>query len=406
MPICWLMPGIDTLIFDTTNDVSYPESYEAVAEVFQQVRREGERTPDLCFLASEKSIYQVWDNLYSKGRFDDLWFQWKGKPLLIFGQWEKRGKMPDVRLPKTITDFFTIRESWAWDSLPWYRNNGYHMWPWVAHYPQCVGWDQPGVAEMVPAAVGQHPLSNIGRSFHDGKQPPTNELDVTEFTPQGLHFEEQWQRVLEVDPEFVFVTGWNEWTAGAAICDDPSQAALMAKWDFFPGAVLGRAGKPVKQGDLLFVDQYNQEYSRDAEPMRGGHTDNYYYQLAANVRRYKGVRKPAPPSDHKTIDIGGGFDQWLDVQPEYRDHQFETLPRRETGWGGIKLANETGRNEFVVMKVARDSESIFFYVKTRGRDDPPFPGQLDDVIDQHRPTTGDGLAGLRLPDQLAGGKRP
>jgi hypothetical protein len=126
----------------------------------------------------------------------------------------------------------------------------------------------------------------------------------------------------------------------------------------------------VKKGDLLFIDQYNQEYSRDAEPMRGGHTDNYYYQLAANVRRFKGVRKPAPPSDLKTIDIGGGFHQWVDVQPEYRDHQFETLPRRETGWGGIKLANETGRNEFVVMKVARDNESIYFYVKTRAEMTP------------------------------------
>ena len=59
--------GVDTLIFDVTNDVTYPETYEAICEVFSQVRQEGEATPDICFLASEKSIYQVWENLYSRG---------------------------------------------------------------------------------------------------------------------------------------------------------------------------------------------------------------------------------------------------------------------------------------------------------------------------------------------------
>src|SRR4029453_3514416 len=31
----------------------------------------------------------------------------------------------------------------------------------------------------------------------------------------------------------------------------------------------------------LFVDEYDHEYSRDCEPMKGGHADNYYYQLAS-----------------------------------------------------------------------------------------------------------------------------
>ena len=205
----------------------------------------------------------------------------------------------------TKDNFFTLRKSWAWDSLAWYGEQGYHRWPWVAHYPQCIGWDQPGVAEQVPVAVGQHPLSGIGRSFHDGQEPPTDEYDVTPFTPQGLHFAEQWKRALEVDPEFVFVTGWNEWTAGAVECDDPSYEALQAKWSFFPGAKLGKAAKPLKVGDIYFIDQYNQEFSRDIEPMRGGHTDNYYYQLVDGIRRYKGARPLPPTSAPKTIDLHG-----------------------------------------------------------------------------------------------------
>ena len=182
---------------------------------FRQIRGEGEKTPDVCFLASERSAFQLWENLYGKGRYADLWFIWKGKPLLLFGQHgELRGDMNKVVFPQHITDFFTIRRSWAWDSLSWYGEEGYHRWPWVAHTPQCVGWDVTGVAEHVPVAVGEHPLSNIGRSFHDGKQPETDLYDVTPLTDQGPYFAEQWQHALKVDPEFIFVTGWNEWSAG------------------------------------------------------------------------------------------------------------------------------------------------------------------------------------------------
>ena len=361
--------GVDTLIFDVTNDVTYPQTYFAVCEVFSQVRAEGERTPDVCFLASEQSIYQLWDDLYAKGLHRDLWFQWKGKPLLLFGQWEKRGDMNQVQLPQHILDFFTIRRSWAWDSLSWYGDSGRHRWPWVAHYPQCVGWDTPGVAEHVPVAIAQHPLSGIGRSFHDGHQPETDAYDATPDTPRGLHFAEQWRRALEVDPEFVFVTGWNEWMAGGALCEDASQTsqeALQAKWDFYPGARLGRASRPLKPGDVYFIDQYNQEFSRDAEPMRGGHTDNYYYQLIDGIRRYKGVRAPARACSPKTIDIDGDFGQWDDIQPGYRDHLYETLRRDEPGWGNAgPYRNGTGRNEFVTLKVARDADHVYFYARTR-----------------------------------------
>ncbi len=363
--------GVNTLIFDVTNNVTFPESYRAVCEVFRAVRAEGEATPDICFLASEESIRQLWDDLYAKGDYADLWFRWQGKPLLIFGQWEKFGDMREVVLPSHITDFFTIRQCWAWDSLPWYGDDGRHRWPWVAHYPQPIGWDTPGVAEQMPAAVGQHPLSGIGRSFHNGKEPETDEYDVTPYTPLGLHFQEQWKRVLEVDPEFVFVTGWNEWTAGAARCEDPSQEALQALWDFFPGATLGRAGRTLKPGDVYFIDQYNQEFSRDIEPMRGGHTDNYYYQLVANIRRYKGARPPVEPAGPITIDLTGDFAQWDAVSATYRDHQYDTLHRDGPGWGSEYYVNQTGRNEFVTLKAAHDADSLYFYARTREAISPP-----------------------------------
>jgi hypothetical protein len=54
------------------------------------------------------------------------------------------------------------------------------------------------------------------------------------------------------------VTGWNEWTAG--------------RW--------GEAGGPI-----VFVDQFDQEFSRDIALMKGGHGDNYYWLRWKNLAR-------------------------------------------------------------------------------------------------------------------------
>lgn len=358
--------GIDVIIFDVTNDNTYPEVYLPVCKVFRELRAMGENTPDIAFLGSEISVNKLWDEFYKKGMYPDLWFIWKGKPLLLFGQHEipRRRKVNEVKFSGEIENFFNIRQSWAWTSLPWY-DNGKDEWPWVDHYPQAIGWhDSPDEKEMVPVAVGQHPLSNIGRSFHHFHQPATNKYDLTEFTDQGLCFQEQWKHALETDPKFVFVTGWNEWSAGKQTMGTDLDKELQ-KWNFYPGAHLGKAGKELKPGDEYFIDQYNQEYSRDIEPMKGGHTDNYYYQLIANVRRYKGVSEPVTAGNPQRISLKGSFDQWNTVSAAYFDHTGDTQHRNEKGVGSAgPYVNHTGRNDIVKLKIARDESTVWFYAET------------------------------------------
>lgn len=357
--------GVDVIIFDVTNNITYPKVYTRIAEVFREMRADGEQTPQFAFLASEKSVHKLWDNVYAKGLYSELWFRWKDKPLLMFGQWEKNGKMSDVTFPEDITGFFTIRESWAWTSLPWYED-GKKQWPWIDHFPQSVGWsDSTGHAEYVPVGVAQHPLSNIGRSYHNFHQPETDTYDLTPYTDQGLFFEEQWSRALEVEPEFVFITGWNEWSAGKQVMGENVRESLLF-WDFYPGAHLGKAGEPLQAGEEYFIDQYNQEYSRDIEPMKGGHTDNYYYQMMANIRTYKGVRKPEPASAPRSINIKGDFSQWEGVKPVFRDHWFDTYRRKSPGnYQAGPYINTTGRNDLTSMKVTHVEKYIYFYASTR-----------------------------------------
>jgi hypothetical protein len=361
--------GVDVIIFDVTNDRTYSEVYLPVCEVYSEMRKNGEKTPQISFLGSEISVNKLWNEFYQKKLYSDLWFQWKGKPLLLFGQHEipSRKKNNDVEFSVEIRNFFSIRQSWAWTSLPWYQSCPYgkDKWPWVDHYPQAVNWhESPDKAEMVPVAVAQHPLSNIGRSFHNYNQPQADKYDLTPFTDQGLCFEEQWSRALEVDPEFVFVTGWNEWSAGAQVMGKDINKSLL-KWNFYPGAHLGKAGKKLKTGDHYFIDQYNQEFSRDIEPMTGGHTDNYYYQLMANIRKYKGMEKPSIAGPPVTININGDFKQWNKVGTFYSDHVGDTEHRNSPGEGRSgPYVNNTGRNDLVTMKVAYDASSVYFYAET------------------------------------------
>lgn len=355
--------GVDVIVFDVTNDVTYPETYMAIFRTYERMRAEGEETPRIAFLASQTSVQQLWKDLYSKGLYRDLWFQWKGKPLLMTGQ--QRGMVSVSEMSAQYRQFFSLRESWAWDSLPWYRD-GHDQWPWVAHTPQPYGWHEgPDRPEEMSVAVAEHPLSAIGRSFHDGREPARNSQDLTTTTAQGLYFQEQWDHALAVDPEFVFVTEWNEWTAGSVTMGS-DVAKDLAAWDFYPGATLGRAGHPIHPGDVYFIDQYNQEFSRDIEPMKGGHSDDYFYQLVANIRRYKGIHQPDVVSVAQTIDLDKGFEQWDAVTPEFEDHGYDTLPRNSAGtYQAGPYKDSSGRNDLLSMKVARDDRFFYFYAKTR-----------------------------------------
>lgn len=193
--------------------------------------------------------------------------------------------------------------------------------------------------------VSQHATSNIGRSFHGSRQPPPSECRAGD----GLYFDEQWKHALPHIPEFIFITGWNEWVA-MRFLSDGTQPFL---------------GRVLPAGETFFVDLYDQEFSRDIEPMRGGFGDNYYWQMVANIRRYKGARPLPRASPAKTIAIPGDFAQWADVQPVYLDDLHDTTHRDHDGVPGAgRYTNKTGRNDLDTAHVAHDAERLYFHITT------------------------------------------
>ncbi len=329
--------GVDVIIFDVTNQAIYEKSYTALCETFMAVRAEGGRTPQIAFLTPfwdpPKVVTELQEKLYKPGLFRDLWFLWKGKPLIMAD--------PDKITPEQ-RDFFTCRKP-----QPDYfvGPTGPNQWGWLEISPQHVFTNEAGEAEQMVVGIAQNASNRLctfseantrGRSWHN--EAKDTRPDAVRY---GLNFAEQWKRALEVDPEFIFITGWNEWIA--------------MRLDEFAG---------VKE-PVMFCDAFTQEYSRDIEPMKGGHGDDYYYQTVSYIRRFKGARSPEKAGPEQAIAIDGAFEDWAGVSPEFRDDLGDTAHRDHPGYEGVgRYTNDTGRNDIVAAKVARTGDRVFFYVRT------------------------------------------
>jgi len=333
--------GVDVVFFDCTNgNYTWKESYMELCKVWTQARADGVKTPKIAFMlafgptdGSREAINEIYRDLYQPGIYKDLFFEWKGKPLIM--------AYPE-NLSDELKNYFTFRPGQPVYNLGPARAD---HWGWLEIAPQH-GFVQTGAGfEQITVGVAQnwsHELGLtamnapdvFGRSYTSQKGHITTEGAVN----YGYNFQEQWERALELDPEFIFITGWNEWVAGR-----------HELWQSIVNA---------------FPDQFSQECSRDIEPMKGGHGDNYYYQMVANIRRFKGMSEPDKPSDKKTITIDGLFGDWNGVLPKYSTHKGSAIHRSSPGWAGLHYTNTTGRNDFVAAKVARDDQFIYFYIET------------------------------------------
>ncbi len=253
----------------------------------------------------------------------------------------------DQKTVNAIKEFFTFRPG-----QPDYVNgpNRNDQWGWLENYPQHGyapkaggGYEEVtvGVAQNASDASGGHASGfntalTYGRSYTKAAGQDTR----PEAYLKGLNFQEQWGRAFELDPDLVFVTGWNEWIAGRHF-----------DWDVQPFA---------------FVDEYSAEKSRDIEPVKswGNKGDVYYMQLVSNVRKFKGMQSQDTASGSKTI-VMDDLASWTGVKPEYLSYKGNTLHRNHAGQGTeLVYTNTTGRNDIVGAKVARDSDYLYFYVET------------------------------------------
>ena len=346
--------GVDFIFLDVTNGNPQTTSYKAIFREYEQMRKEGLQTPDICFFLAdnvnlvEDVFLELWDDVYSTGQYRDLYVMYDGKPLILgnFKSISKESK-------KLADENFSWRRCWA---LKENVKKGKDFWTWMHETPQPASYNskKDNAVEEISISAGILANTSMGRSFSNGKQPKVGVLEDgskdefqfnLETTGQGLLFAEQMERASEVDPYVVLITEWNEWAAG--------------RWNGSGHPTI--ANTYISWSSSYYVDCFNPEFSRDIEPMKGGFGDNYYYQLAAFLRQFKGSRMAQPASGQHEITLDGGLSQWADVWPEYRDTTGDTLHRDSLGNGGlVSYKNETGRNDIIYAKVSRSNGSTYF----------------------------------------------
>lgn len=350
---------IDVVFFDNTNGTyTWKETALKVMKVFSEARAQGVDAPDVSFMFpfgavewAGTQMVELYNDIYSKGLYEDVWFKLDGKPMVM--GWPGSLNSKDATIAKEIKEFFTFRSN-----LGGYLDTetAPNQWGWLSRFPQAYFHNDKGVIEQItvgtavnhnyvdrviaPMSLGQNV---IGRTW-TSRGYDTRENAVL----YGACFAEQWENAIAVDPEIVFVTAWNEWVA-----------MRIQNW---PAGIDGGYNN-------CFVDQYNAEYSRDCEPSAGILKDHYYYQLVDYVRQFKGTNPIEKASWEKLIDVNGGYGQWDNVTPVYNDYfglpdrDFDGYKDPNTG-KRLHYTNDSGRNDIYDAKVARDYENIYFMVRT------------------------------------------
>lgn len=358
----FITAGVDVLFFDVTNGFTYKKCFFKLFEILREYNNKGFKAPKVCFYTAPAirgcgtgNLAELWECLYEPMLYSDLWFYWKGKPLII---------CHSIRsLPDRVREFFT------WRAPTWREPEQPCTWAWEGN-PQKVAVDENGVPEEIAVNVSRvdcdpnynsdgmtvgmgsaaYGVPVMGRSWHNGHK------DTRENASHyGFLFEEQARYALEKDPPVAFLCQWNEWLV----------PFLTQKTN----TLYGMGNRPIH-----LQDEFNEEYSRDLEPMRGGYGDAYYLHMIAFIRRFKGLEAPAVADKMYRFDPNDAFAGWDGVYPIYREMTGDIAPRDWHGYDAVgRYTNYTGRNEFSVLKAAVDETKIRFYAACQSVISAPAP---------------------------------
>ena len=91
--------GVDVLILDVTNAAMYWSEWDALFKTMREMKAEGNKVPKFCFWSFNGNVITVvqslYDRYYKTGKYQDCWFYWDGKPLLLYNATPSIDANPD-----------------------------------------------------------------------------------------------------------------------------------------------------------------------------------------------------------------------------------------------------------------------------------------------------------------------
>ncbi len=339
--------AVDFIVIDATNAFTYSEPAKKLIGVWYEYLLQGFDVPQIAYYTNSYSadtINRIYDEVYNNAelkakypRLDELWFCLDGKPLII-------GNENDGEIKPEAKEYFRIKQS-QWpnadkvdDGFPWMEFDRSLTYKSV--------FKKDGV-KIMNVSVAQHSdTCAFGKTAWYGANDRTRswrngENDSSENAMlYGYNFAEQWEFAIKMNPDIIFITGFNEWVA--------------------------QRQSPEENYPIVFVDCADENASRDVEPSAGILGDNYYLQMVDYIAKFKGTTGKVAKSPNVTIDINSSFSQWNSekITSVYRDYRDDTADRNSVDFAQNPITDSSGRNDIVNMKVAEDMENYYFYVDT------------------------------------------
>ncbi len=334
----FIMAGVDFLVMDFTNGIYYDEPLRIFMDLLLEYKAAGHKVPEISFYVNVKPqelTQRLYEEVYTNPKYKELAFYGnREKPMII--------SVPHL-ISQELNEFFDVRAS------QWYRGD----------YPETIFpyWDFTRnwhkYTDMVSVSLAQSGTSfSFSYESYDGRKhdnwgrgytTATKRNGDVEAILRGDNFQEGWEAAMALDPDIIFVTGWNEW--------------VMQKMNlhvFFPDHF------PFDYP--CYTDNFNVEYSRDAEMTRiptykmdeagnyleEGYGDNYLVQLMENIRRFKGIS-----SNHET---SSGVYKTVSTQKVARDC--------DGFYQGTHYKQRKPTHFIQEVQVSYDAENLYFTVRT------------------------------------------
>lgn len=204
-----------------------------------KMRREGLKTPYVVFWSGAGTetgwavVQKMNNEFYKVKKWRDCFVYWEGKVFQLV-----------TRMPKTPLNNanLTVREMWGleYNLLP-------EHWSFLQRTNEPVK-DSEGYTEQMCVCTAT--------------QQTYMSLPTAKGRTHGIFMYSQWYNAFKHRPKVIAITWWNEWAAQRIRTAD---------------------------GTYQFTDNYNQEYSRDIEPMKGGHGDLYYQWMKKYISAYRNL---------------------------------------------------------------------------------------------------------------------
>lgn len=231
--------GVDFIIIDNTNastswksssywNLMVSSSNKALLDTIYEMNSQGLKTPRVLNWINTNNgsdvVNAIYSEFYKNSKYKNIWVYYDGKPFI---------------LTTTSTSFSNLatRKMWGLQT-----SLAVNEWSYLQINNDKPARNTNGEIEQIGVSVAMQSTYMSNTATAVGRR-------------KGETFYNQWRTAFKYHPKVVTITWWNEWAA-----------------QYINGN---------------FTDEYNQEYSRDIEPMKGGHGSKYYEMMKRYISAYK-----------------------------------------------------------------------------------------------------------------------